>query len=109
MLFAFLHKITNNYLISLFSLLTLFAASAFMQIHMNCFYSERMLFFMLSAFMLCRHKAQMKQSTGYYILAFLSAAYATYLKELIFGAIAIIAIASLFSDKLSEKDRIFNL
>jgi hypothetical protein len=108
MLFAFLHKITNNYLFSLFSLLTLFAASGFMRIHMNCFYSERMIFFMLSAFMLCRHKAHAEQSTGYYALAFLAAAYATYLKEPVFGAIAIIAIVSLLSDNLSRKDKIFN-
>jgi hypothetical protein len=108
MLFIFLHKITNSYAISLFSLLTLFAASAFIQIHMNCFYSERMIFFMLSAFMLCRYKAQMKQSTGYYVLAFLSAAYATYLKEPVFGAVAIIATTSLLSDKLSKKERVFN-
>jgi hypothetical protein len=107
-LFAFLHRITNNYLISLFSLLALFSASSFMQIHMNCFYSERMIFFMLSAFMLCRYKAQAEQSTIYYVLAFLSAAYATYLKEPVFGAIAIIAITSLLSDKLSRKERIFN-
>ncbi|MDR2646466.1 MAG: hypothetical protein LBC04_04855 [Holosporaceae bacterium] len=108
MLFTFLHKITNNYLISLFSLLTLFLASGFMQIHMNCFYSERMLFFMLSAFMLCRHKAQVEQSTACYILAFLSAVYATYLKEPVFGAIAIIAITSLLLDKLSHEEKIFN-
>jgi hypothetical protein len=108
MLFAFLNKITSNRLISLFSLLTLFSASGFMQIHMNCFYSERMIFFMLSAFMLCRHKAQTKQSAVYYVLAFLSAAYATYLKEPVFGAIAIIAITSLLSDKSSRKERVFN-
>jgi hypothetical protein len=108
MLFVFLNKITNNYQISLFSLLTLFSASGFMQIHMNCFYSERMIFFMLSAFMLCRHKAQAEQSTAYYVLAFLSAVYATYLKEPVFGAIAIIAIISLLSDKLSRKEKVFN-
>jgi hypothetical protein len=108
MLFVFLCKITNNHLISLFSLLTLFSASSFMQIHMNCYYSERMIFFMLSAFMLCKHKAQTEQSTVYYALAFLSAVYATYLKEPVFGAIAIIAIISLLSDKLSQKERVFN-
>jgi hypothetical protein len=108
MLFAFLYKITNNYLISLFSLLTLFVASGFMRIHMNCFYSERMIFFMLSAFMLCRHKAQAEQSTAYYVLAFLSTVYATYLKEPVFGAIAIIATVSLLSDKLSRKEKVFN-
>jgi hypothetical protein len=75
---------------------------------MNCFYSERMLFFTLSVFMLCRYKAEVKQSSTYYVLAFLSAAYATYLKEPVFGAIAIIAIISLLFGKLSKKDRIFN-
>jgi hypothetical protein len=107
-LFTFLHKITHNHLISLFSMLTLFSASGFMQVHMNCFYSERMLFFMLSAFMLCRYKAQTEQSTAYYVLAFLSAAYATYLKEPVFGAITITAIVSLLFGKLSKNDRIFN-
>jgi hypothetical protein len=70
MLFAFLNKITSNRLISLFSLLTLFSASGFMQIHMNCFYSERMIFFMLSTFMLCRHRAQTDQSTAIMCLRF---------------------------------------
>jgi hypothetical protein len=67
-----------------------------------------MIFLMLSAFMLCRHRAQAEQSTAYYVLAFLAAAYATYLKEPVFGAIAIIAIISLLSDKLSRKEKIFN-
>jgi hypothetical protein len=42
------------------------------------------------------------------VFAFLAAAYATYLKEPVFGAIAIIAIASLLSGKSSLKERIFN-
>jgi hypothetical protein len=67
-----------------------------------------MLFFMLSAFMLCRYKAQMQQSSSYYVLAFLSAVYATYLKEPAFGAIAIIAITDLLLGELSKKDRVFN-
>jgi hypothetical protein len=108
MLFVFLNKVTNNYIISLFSILTLFSALGFIQIHMNCFYSERMLFFMMSSFMICRYKAETEHSTTYYVLAFLSAAYATYLKEPAFGAIAIIAITSLLFGKLSEKERIFN-
>jgi hypothetical protein len=108
MLVAYLSKITNNDVVSLIALLTLFSASGFMQIHMNCFYAERMLFFMLSAFMLCRHKAQIMQSTGYYVLAFLSAVYATYLKEPTFGAVAIIATTSLVVGKLSKKDKTFN-
>jgi hypothetical protein len=109
MLFAFLGKVTNNYIIPLFSMLTLFLASGFVQIHMNCFYSERMLFFMLSAFMICRHKAQVKQSTTYYVLVFFSATYAIYLKEPVFGAIAIIAAISLLFDKLSKKGQSIQL
>ncbi|MDR1333758.1 MAG: hypothetical protein LBJ71_00905 [Holosporaceae bacterium] len=108
MLFAFLNKVTHSRIVPLLSMLILFSASGFLQVHMNCFYSERMLFFMLSAFMICRYKAQAKQSIIYYVLAFLSAVYATYLKEPAFGAVAIIAIIGLLFGQLSKKDRIFN-
>ena len=109
MFFLFLKITKKQYLISTFFILLLFATSSFMLIHMTCIYPERIMFFMFAAFMLCYWKAKQQQSTKYYILAFLSAAYVTYTKEPIFGLIAIIAFTNLLFGykKCTQKDRNF--
>lgn len=109
MMFSLLNKITrNNYAISLFSLLILFLISSFVYVHISCIFSERMIFFMFSAFMLCSFTGYKKQSSQHYFLAFLAATYAIFLKEPVFGTIAIIALTNLIFSKTSTKDRIFN-
>jgi hypothetical protein len=108
MLHKFLNKICKNRFISVFSLLVLFSTSAFMRIHVSCIFPERMLFFMLSAFMLFTQKGREKQSLLHYFLAVLVAAYATYLKEPIFGVFIIIAAVNIICGQLSFKDKIFN-
>jgi hypothetical protein len=57
--------------------------------------------------MLCAAKGCEKQSTLYYCATFLAAAYATYLKEQIFGVVAIIVATNLIFGENSRKDRIF--
>jgi hypothetical protein len=63
---------------------------------------------MLSAFMQLAQRGREKQSSFYYFLAFLAAAYATYLKEPIFGVFIIIAAVNIIFGQLSFKDKIFN-
>jgi hypothetical protein len=109
MMFSLLNRITkNNCVISLFSLLILFSVSGFVLAHILCIFPERMIFFMFSAFMLCSFLGYKKQSSRYYFLAFLSATYAIFLKEPVFGTIAIIALTNLIFFKSSVKDKIFN-
>jgi hypothetical protein len=108
MLYRFLNKFGKKRYISVFSLLVLFSTSAFMRIHVSCFFPERMLFFMLSAFMLFAQRGQEKQSSRHYFLAVLAAAYATYLKEPFFGVFIIIATINIIFGQLSFKDKIFN-
>jgi hypothetical protein len=69
-----------------------------------------MLFFLLSVFMLCFWNGKKNQSTTCYVLAFLAAVYSTYMKEPVFGMIAIIALTHLIFGykKLTEKDKLFH-
>lgn len=111
LLFSFLLKITDKqYFISLFFILVLFAISSFMLVHITLIYPERIMFFILSIFMPCYWKAEQQQSTKYYLLAFLTAAYVTYTKEPIFGLIAIIALTNLLFGykKITQKSRKFH-
>ncbi|MDR0580820.1 MAG: hypothetical protein LBG04_01755 [Holosporaceae bacterium] len=108
MLYKFLNKVGKKRYISVFSLLILFSTSAFMRIHVSCVFPERMLFFMLSAFMLFAQRGREKQSSRHYFLAVLAAAYATYLKEPFFGVFIIIATVNIIFGQLSFKDKIFN-
>jgi hypothetical protein len=109
MMLSLLKRITrNNYIISLFSLLILFSISSFMLVHIMCIFPERMIFFMFSAFMLCSFMGYKKQSSLHYFIAFLAATYAIFLKEPVFGTIAIIALINLIFSKSSAKDKIFN-
>ena len=109
MMFSFLKKATKkNYAVSLFSLLILFSISSFMQIHMECFYPEKTLSFLLCVFMWSYTKAEKTDKFPYYLLTFVVAAYATYMKEPVFGIFAIIAVTELLFDDLSPKSKFLN-
>jgi hypothetical protein len=111
-LFSFLNKISpKSHLINLFFMFVMFACSSFFQIHMSCIYAERMMLFLLATFMFFYWKGENLQSTGSYVLAFLAAAYTTYIKEPCFGMIAVIPMTNFIFryGTLSKKDRKFNL
>jgi hypothetical protein len=111
LLFSFMNKVAKEqYILNALFVLLLFSTSNFIEIHMRCIYSERMMFFTLSAFMLCYWLGENRRFVIYYILAFLAAAYTTYLKEPVFGMIAIVSLTNLVfrCKKLDRKGRIFN-
>jgi hypothetical protein len=109
--FLFMNKvIKEQYVVNAFFIIILLCASSFIQIHISCIFPERMMFFLLSIFMLCCWKGTKTQLTAYYVFAFLSAMYMTYIKEPIFGALAIIAESNLLFQyrKITLKDKFFN-
>lgn len=108
-LFKFLNRISNNdYLVSLFFMLVMFSIPSFIKIHMNCIFSERMMFLTLVLFMFFYWNAIKLQSNRYYALAFFFIVYSTYLKEPVFGAVIIIAFTNFMFGNLTKKDKIFN-
>ena len=112
--FNLLKKITNHdYLSSLLSIILLFFSAPFLQVHMACFFCERIIFFLSSIIMFCLWMAEYRHKTKYYIFAFISSVYMTYTKEPIFGSLGIIALMELiFCIKLrggvfSDRKKIF--
>ena len=100
--FNLLKKITgHDYLSSLLSIILLFFSASFLQLHMSCFYPERIIFFLSSIIMFCLWMAEYRHKTKYYVFAFISSVYMTYTKEPIFVALGIMALVELvFNEKL---------
>lgn len=112
--FFFLKKLMNDKSkeiswIPIFCMLILFSISSFILIHISCIYPERPMFLMLSIFLFFYCKAANEsQKLLDYMIAFIGAAYATYLKEPIFGLWIIFAVSNLIFGKLSDRNRKFN-
>jgi hypothetical protein len=82
------------------------------QVFVDVIYPERLMCLTLALFMLWYKKALESKKTGYYMLAFLAAAFTTYCKEPIFGALLIIVFVNLIfsrkgDEKPDKKERIF--
>ncbi|MBQ7674489.1 MAG: hypothetical protein IJT36_08305 [Alphaproteobacteria bacterium] len=108
--FEFLKKLVGKHsYIPVFCMLILFSISSFVLIHMACIYPEREMFLMLSVFMFFYWKATNEgDNLRNYVVAFVAAAYTTYLKEPVFGMWIIFAITNLIFGKLSSRNRKFN-
>ncbi len=99
----------NSNCIAAFCMLLLFSLSSFILIHMACIYPERQMFLMLSIFLFFYWEATKEnEKTANYVIAFIAAVYATYLKEPVFGLWIIFALSNLIFGKLSSKNRKFN-
>ena len=108
--FRFLKKsVGENSVIPAFCMLVLFSISSFVLIHMACIYPEREMFLMLSVFLFFYQRA-VREDDNFrdYVIAFIAAAYTTYLKEPVFGMWIIFAVANLIFGNLSSKNRKFN-
>lgn len=100
----------NNYLLSAFGVLVLSSSTAFFQIHMECIFPERFMFFTLSGFLFFSLKGFLTQKTKYYVMAVICAVYTTYCKEPAFVIFLIFSVTNLiFGIKQTKKDKIFNL
>ena len=108
--FRFLKKsVGENSVIPAFCMLVLFSISSFVLIHTACIYPEREMFFMLSVFLFFYQRAVREDDyLRDYVIAFIAAAYTTYLKEPVFGMWIIFAVANLIFGNLSSKNRKFN-
>ena len=103
-------KITDNdYFSSLVAIAILMFSASFGGVNITLTAAERVIWILYTAFMLSLWKAETKQSTKYYVVSLLIAAYVTYAKEPIFGTFLIIAFTRfLFGFKqLTKKDRLF--
>jgi hypothetical protein len=100
----------KNYGLSLFFVLILFCVSSFLQIHMSCIYTERMMFLMQVLFMYFWLKGYQKSSTGFYLLSWIFCTYLIFSKEPVFGAVLVIALVNLIFgwNQLTVKDRSFH-
>lgn len=107
LMFENIYKATKNFLSTYAALLFAFIASGFAQIHMECIYPERMISFVICVFLFSVGKAQKSQNAGWYALAFIMAAYSTYMKELVFVIFLVFAVIHLAFGKLSKKDKVF--
>lgn len=100
----------NNYLLSAFGVLILSSSTAFFQIHMECIFPERFMFFTLSSFLFFSLKGFISQKTKYYVIAVICAIYTTYCKEPAFVIFLIFSATNLiFGINPTKKDKIFNL
>lgn len=100
----------NNYLLSSLGVLLLSSSTAFFQIHMECFFPEHFMFFTLTLFLFFYLKGIHTQQAIYYFIAIISAVYTTYCKEPAFVIFLIFSATNLiFEDKLTKKDKTFNL
>ena len=107
LLFEILYNTTKNYLSAYIALLFAFIACGFAQIHMECIYAERMILFVASIFLFAIDKAKKSQNINWYVLAFLFAAYSTYMKELVFVIFLVFAVTQLMFNELSRRDKVF--
>ena len=92
--FNSLTKITNSASIALFTTIVLIFYSAFFRLHLQCIFSEIIIFFMLSVFMFCFFLRREK-SFGFQFGAWLSATYAIFCKEPMFGLFLVFSVAGL--------------
>jgi len=88
-----------------------FTAGAFQLVFMELIFPETVVIMLLALFAFLYYKARETGRTGYYLIAFIVAAYCTYCKEPIFGFFLIIAAAHLlFNFKgQSTREKIFHL
>lgn len=110
-LFYFFNRINNcNYKISLFYIFVLYFISSFFQIHLECIYPERFIFFLQVLFLIFWINGEKKQSAVYYGLAWICSIYMIFSKEPIFGMIFVISIFNLIFgwNKLSQMDKNFH-
>lgn len=109
-LFKFLTEVTEkDYFVSIISIFILIFSAAFLEVNITLPTAERIIWVMSAVFMLCVWKAEKKQSTKYYIIALLVAAYTTYTKEPVFVMFLIIAFTRLLFGfrQLTKKDKLF--
>ncbi len=99
----------KNYGLSLFFILILFCVASFLQIHMNCIYTERMMFLLQVMFLYFWIKGYQNNSMKFYLISWAVSVYLIFSKEPVFGAIFIIALTNLIVGwkQLSIKDRLF--
>ena len=108
LMFNFIKQTTNNSLFALIALMLLFSSAGFTQIHMECIYSERMIFCSLCIFIYACNKTKKTENYFLYVPAFVFATYTTYMKELVFVIFLIVAVTNLlFNKNLSKQSKIF--
>ena len=98
----------NLYLKTL-ALVILVCSSGFSWVFLDINYPERFLLILLTAFAFFLIKGIKTQKTSCFIISGIIAAYATYMKETVIGALTVIAIANLFFNKeLTKKEKYFH-
>lgn len=81
----------------------------FLAVHLDIIYPERFLLLVFSLFIYFYYKAFKLDNTIYYVISFILALYATYMKEPVFCIFCVIACANLLNYKnLSRKALLFN-
>lgn len=100
----------KKYFIALFGFLLLLSNSSFFQIHMECIYSERLMFFVQALFMYFWIKGYKTSFVIYYILAWVCATSMMYMKEPVFGMFSVVALTNLVFgwNQISEKEKAFH-
>ena len=107
-LFSYLNHILQNRInISLICMGVLFISSSFFRLYMTCTAPERQLILMLSLFLWCYWKGSNEHSKKHLFFTFLTAVYATYLKEPVFVIWIVFALSNLLFEK-SQNTRYFN-
>jgi hypothetical protein len=103
------YKLSDNYINAFYIILLILFSVSLVRIFMNIIFPEKILFLTLPLFMLFYQKGLKTQNIKYYIIAIFFAAYSTYCKEPVSGALLIIVLINGIGYKsLTKKDRIFN-
>ncbi len=99
----------KNYGLSLFFILILFFVSGFLQIHMNCIYPERTIFFVQVLFMYFWLKGCQCDSTKFYFISLIFCNYLIFLTESVVVTVFVIALTNLILgwNQLTAKGRSF--
>lgn len=108
--FNLLCKLTSNDRLSpLISIFVLLFSASFLHVHMECIFTERMLFVLSTIFLSLLYKAEKSNDRRCYLAAFFVAVYMTYMKEPVFGALATLSLTRLVFGwrSLNENGRIF--
>lgn len=109
-LYHFFNKLNEkNYGLNLFFVLILFLVSSFVQIHMNCIYPERMMFFLQVLFMYFWLKGYQSGSMKFYVFSWIFCTYLIFSKEPMFGSVLVIALINLIFgwNQFTIKDHAF--
>ncbi|MDR2639520.1 MAG: hypothetical protein LBC09_06780, partial [Helicobacteraceae bacterium] len=102
-------KTTSRYINAFLLIVILLSLNRSIRAFMEIIYPERLLAITIVAFMIVYKKALDSDKIAWFAVALLTAVYATYQKELVFGIFVVFAVFSLLFIPKTKKQTLFNI